>query len=576
MPKKKTTETFIIDAQKKHGNRYDYSKVTYVNSKTKVDIICVHHGIFCMTPNNHLKGQGCPKCGDISMANLRRKNISSFIELSQNKHGNRYDYSQVEYINSHTKVAIICPIHGLFQQLPNDHINGVGCPNCARDALSKNQRTSINAFIKKANLKHNFKYDYSLVKYSSLRDKVKIICPKHGIFAQSAKSHLNGHGCPRCYGNNHATRDDFISKARSIHGNKYDYSLVEYINSTTKIIINCTVHGLFEQKPQDHLSGYGCPVCGGSQKLTTKEFIKRAKETHGEKYDYSLVEYKNGKTKVKIICPKHGVFFQTPQLHILGSNCPKCVGKSKLTTIEFIEIARKIHGNKYDYSKVEYHSIDKKVSIICPVHGEFKQTARDHIYLKRGCIACSQPLRNINNERFITLAQAVHGNKYNYSKIDVSDAQSVTTIICPVHGEFYQNARIHIWHKSGCPICSSSHLEEDMRQWLTSLGIRFEEQKEFTWLVDKRKMKLDFFLPEFNIAIECQGYQHFKAVSIFGGNDGYLMTKHRDDLKRKLCHINGIKLLYYSNLGIDYPYQVFEDKNLLLQEITLLPNVNNN
>ena len=567
MPKKKTTDEFVADAIRVHGDKYLYVHSRYVNNKVKVAISGPQHGEFWMSPNSHLRGQGCPKCGDIAMANKRRGNLDEFVIASKKVHGDLYDYSEVEYVDTHTNVEIICPTHGSFFQSPSDHKRGSGCPKCARERLSERYRMEVDDFKERARRVHGDKYDYSSVVYTSLKDRVEIGCPVHGVFLQQADSHLRGSGCPFCYGNVRATKDSFIGKSRKVHGDKYDYSLVEYKNSTTKVLIICPNHGVFTQKPQDHLAGYGCPLCGGSQKLTTDEFIQRAIAVHGNTYDYSLVEYKNGQTKVKILCPNHGEFLQTPYLHALGSGCPKCKGRYKPSTEEFIDMARMVHGDKYDYSKVDYISIDRKVTIVCPIHGEFRQTPKDHIYNKRGCVKCSQPLRDLTTERFIKLAKDVHGNKYDYSQSVVSGSLEPVVIVCPNHGAFSQKPVVHIWHKSGCPSCLSSHLEGEIRQLLLSSGIEFEEQKEFEWLSYKRQMKLDFFLPRHNIAIECQGYQHFKSVSVFGGEDGYTVTKRRDELKRQLCEANGVKLFYYSNLGIEYPYDVFEDTELLLKEI---------
>jgi len=193
-------------------------------------------------------------------------------------------------------------------------------------------------FVKKAKMIHEEKYDYSLVEYKNNRTKVKIICPIHGVFEQTPGSHLRGRGCIRCgiikNGNNkRKTIKEFIIDAKSIHDDKYDYSLVEYKNSGTKVKIICPVHGIFEQRPRDHLSKKcGCPECGTirtayHKRLTMEKFIKKAKMIHGDKYDYSLVVYKNYGTKVKIICPVHGIFKQTPDHHLKGSGCSKCVGK---------------------------------------------------------------------------------------------------------------------------------------------------------------------------------------------------------------------------------------------------------
>ena len=168
------------------------------------------------------------------------------------------------------------------------------------------------------------------------------------------------------------TTEDFISKAISVHGNKYDYSKVEYVGMLAKVTIICPIHGEFEQRADSHLSGYGCRYCSRSAKNTTESFIKAAIDVHGNKYDYSKVDYVNSKTKVTIICPTHGEFKQSPYEHLKGCGCIHCAGKAKYTTETFIAAAREIHGDKYDYSKVEYVNAKTKVTIICSIHGEFE------------------------------------------------------------------------------------------------------------------------------------------------------------------------------------------------------------
>jgi hypothetical protein len=118
--------------------------------------------------------------------------------------------------------------------------------------------------------------------------------------------------------------ESFTKKATSQHGGRYDYSLVEYVNNKTKIKIVCCDHGVFEQYPHHHLQGFGCPDCGGNGKLDTETFIKKATDKHGDKYDYSLVDYVNTRAKVTIFCPKHGEFLQAPRNHLSGDGCPGC------------------------------------------------------------------------------------------------------------------------------------------------------------------------------------------------------------------------------------------------------------
>ena len=250
------------------------------------------------------------------------------------------------------------------------------------------KRCTTKEFIAKAKIVHGDKYDYSKVNYVNNSTKVTIICPVHGEFEQRPSTHLSGHGCPSCSGRKKLTKEEFIKRAKEVHGDKYDYSKVNYVNSSTKVTIICPKHGEFEQTPNLHLKSQGCPNCSGNKKMTIEEFIKRAKKVHGDKYDYSKVKYVNAMTKVTIICPIHGEFEQTPAKHLSGSGCIRCVKKKQLTTEEFIEKAREVHGDKYDYSKVNYVNTYTKVTIICPIHGDFEQTPNAHL-AGQGCPICN-------------------------------------------------------------------------------------------------------------------------------------------------------------------------------------------
>lgn len=203
--------------------------------------------------------------------------------------------------------------------------------------------------------------------------------------------------------------EDFIKKARKVHGNFYDYSNVDYCGSRNKVEIICPIHGSFSQEPAAHLRGYGCPMCankkrGDTFRGTLEDFIKKAREVHGDKYDYSEVDYKNYSTKVRIKCPLHGVFEQTPTAHVLAKHgCPMCNGRN-LTTKDIIEKFVSVHGDEYDYSRVDYKKMHEKVDIICKEHGLFRQTPSKHI-LGQGCPKCAAikrgKLKNQSNEEFI-------------------------------------------------------------------------------------------------------------------------------------------------------------------------------
>ena len=158
-------------------------------------------------------------------------------------------------------------------------------------------KITTELFIEKAKLIHGDKYDYSKVEYKGRHEKINIICKKHEEFIQEAGSHLRGYGCKLC---TEKTREyklkfntkEFIQKAIKIHGDRYDYSKVNYQGINKKIIIICKIHGEFKQTPASHLKGSNCQTCSGNNKSNTQEFIKKSIQKHGDKYDYSLVDYK--------------------------------------------------------------------------------------------------------------------------------------------------------------------------------------------------------------------------------------------------------------------------------------------
>lgn len=293
---------------------------------------------------------------------------------------------------------------------------------------------------------------------------------------------------------------DFIERAKKIHGDKYDYSKVEYVASQKKVCVICPIHGEFWIRPNDHLNGHGCKKCAienrvKKNKCTTSLFIEKARQVHGDKYDYSKVDYTNNYTNVCIICPKHGEFNARPSNHLNGQGCPICgrisaSEKLRKKTSDFIEAAKKIHGNKYDYSKVEYVNNETKICIICPEHGEFWQIPSAHL---RG---------------------------------------------------------------QGCPDCNNSTLEKEVYKILMGMSISNERYSNIGGLLGKQSV--DFYLYKENVAIECQGIQHFINTELY--DETLEENIERDIRKKEICEKNGITIKYYIRESIIKKYDILNNK----------------
>ena len=370
MAPRKTTEQFISDAKRVHGDKYDYSKVIYVKNNIKVAITCKEHGVFEQEPGSHLKGNGCSKCSGTYSCSTEE-----WIEKAKKVHGNTYDYSKVVYNGAFAKVHIICKEHGTFQQTASAHLNGQRCSKCA-----KCYRPTTEDWIEKAREVHSHKYDYSKVEYKTNKIKVTIICNEHGEFTQEPGSHLKGYGCKKCVGCYNYTTQEWIEKAKEVHGDTYDYSKVEYKNAFVKVFITCKEHGKFQQVPNTHLQGYGCSKCSRKSSYTTEEWVAKAKEAHRDTYDYSKVEYKTNKVKVCIVCKKHGLFYQTPNSHLNGKNgCPTC-SKASFSKIQIewlnsisSNIKHALNGGEFKIPKTRYRAdgYDAKTNTIYELNGDY-------------------------------------------------------------------------------------------------------------------------------------------------------------------------------------------------------------
>lgn len=289
-------------------------------------------------------------------------------------------------------------------------------------------------------------------------------------------------------------------------------------------------------------------------KLTKEEFIVRSQEIFGNYYDYSLVEYKNYQTPVSLICPKHGIFQKKPEYHLNDkAGCRACkkeeiCSRQRKPINAVLSDFKKIHGNYYNYSKMNYVNNETKIIIICPKHNEFKQTPNSHKN-GNGCKKCSDEKlsisKRLDNQEFIERASKKHNFKYDYSLTKYKEYRSSIMIICPTHGEFKQIADYHL-AGNGCQKCKTSSGELEIIKSMNKLEILYERQKKFKDCKNIMSLPFDFYLPHHNCCIEYDGEQHFKEIPFMGGKESFIKRLKHDKIKTEYCVYSNIRLLRIS------------------------------
>lgn len=367
-----------------------------------------------------------------------------------------------------------------------------------------------------------------------------------------------------------SSTEEFIAKAREVHGDKYSYEKTVYTGCTKPLIVTCHLHGDFETTPHKHVSGgQGCPECGKISRAAKRnkgaQFIERAKAIHGDKYDYSLVDYKTCKDPVEIICNTCGKHFQqTPDNHInTKKGCPICGRKKaateaaksrkgkkvqRCTTEEWIKKVLKRYpenAEKYDYSHVVYTRSDERVEIICKTCGRVMHPKACAHFSGQGCKTCA--VRAAASEKAISFQDVVercretHGDNYEYFEDSYVNASTPMKIRHKECGNiFMQRPEFHYGKGQGCPRCchNQSTGEKDVLSFIK--GIYSGVVEENAWVLEnfkypsKKKMELDIYLPELKLAVEYNGvFWH----SVDRKGKGYHIQK------RKACEKQGIRML---------------------------------
>ena len=260
--------------------------------------------------------------------------ISSYEGLSArmlDKHGSKYDYSESVFTHSKDKMKFICKDHGEFYQTPLQHIRAkTPCMQCSRIETGKGKIIPFKIFEEKAIKKYNGKYIYLEANYIDMSTPMEMICPEHGSFFKKPTDHISsrrGNNCPGCFVHpGQSNTEEFIEKAKIIHGEAFDYSKVVYEKAREKVQIKCNTCGhTFFQKPNNHLVGKGCRKCADlAMRNTQEEFIEKAKIVHGGKYILDSAIYTKYTEPIIITCKIHGEFNTTPNTFLGGSGCPEC------------------------------------------------------------------------------------------------------------------------------------------------------------------------------------------------------------------------------------------------------------
>lgn len=418
-----------------------------------------------------------------------------------------------------------CPVHGVVHERI-DHIltDKRGCKFCNYDEMNKAYDTK--SFIRLAKRYSTSKLDdFSKVNYTKSDEYVTIICKKHGEYRITPNSYLNGCRCNKCKGENTAKRqlksqNAVISQLQKSYRKfpYYSFEKVDYKGESNDIVITChnkdsngVEHGDFIVNAGHALRrGDGCPKCRKEKEMNQEKVIEFVHKIHGDAYLTDKVQYVNYDTPITLYCKKHGIDFSIKIGHLkAGEGCPLCryekSAASKRRTLEdVIKLSNEIHNNQYDYSLIKEYKNDR-----------------------------------------ITYPIICHKKDKNGKE----------------HGVFYKSFNLHIQGKQGCPICKSSKLENDVRSILQANGIKFEQQKKFNDIKNEKPLPFDFYLPDYNTVIECQGIQHFKSIPIFGGFHEFAKTRQRDKLKYDGSLNKGIKIIYYTNENYDKMFNESTIKN---------------
>lgn len=564
MAKRKTTEEFVQQAKRVHGDRYNYSQVQYQASYTKVSIECKEHGLFEQQPGHHISGSGCPTCGSKKAGESNKKGLEKFLIDAEVAHGNKYDYSKVVYINSKTKIVIICRHHGEFKQSPHNHTSiKHGCRKC-----SGTSPLSQEEFLRRSNQKHDNFYDYSNTIYKSMKDKVIIICREsgHGEFKQQANNHMNGAGCPKCARTLPKTLSDYQNIAQ-LRGFIFLETVCPSKASTPcrwKCANNHEWFASFSNVAGKNETG--CPICshiqlGINSRYGVDEYTKLAKLRNIQFID----EVPNSsKLKVNWKCSTGHIFKTSYSILNSGSvqgyfdteGCSFCSKYSKATLEDYNNLAE-----------------DRNL-VFCD------QTIPDNSHIP--CLwECKQNKHKIYRTYYELTRRAgcpdCYGG-YKKTKFDYDELEKLTSFkrkdqinipessmdkeiwICLNNHEFtsyYTKVKSGV----GCPYCSRFRSEETVRSIFEGEFKTSFQKQRLVWL---NGLELDGYNEDLRLAFEYNGIQHYQYNNFFHKKDttNFEKQQERDKQKLELCKQQNVDLII-----IPYTFS-YKQKDILMDYLS--------
>jgi very-short-patch-repair endonuclease len=568
---RKTNDEFIKEVNLVHQDKYDYSLVEYKSNKTNIKIICRNHGVFEQTPKSHLKGSGCIKCiirkskynkediqrklkelhgekfeyPDFEFNSLedniilickkhgeskksikehlkygcnkcyyevigdnRRLGAQEFIDKSNKKHSNKFDYSKILELPKNKIVEILCQKHGSFFQKYNNHLSGNGCPKCK----SSKGEIMIENYLKENSINFYTQHIFNDCRY---------INPlKFDFYLYDFNI------CIEFDGTQHYAKDTnesiFYDESTKIR----DKIKTEYCKNNNIKLIRIKYHSI---KNIDSILN---KILKKEEVLTMEKkkefFIKKAIELWGYKYDYSKVDYVDYKTPVKI--GYKGLWYtQTPNKHLQGKKI-ECQ-ESRMTNDNFIILSKKVWGDRFDYSECEYLGNIVKVKLFDKIRGKWiEQVPKSHL---KGF-----EVVKLTKEDYKTECDFIHEYKYEYNLDNYKGLNTFLDIICKEHGEFKLKAVTHIYGTC-CPKCDEYQFIKFVKRFLSENNLNYLQQHTFDYI----NLPFDFYIPSKRTCIEFDSIQHFQPVEHFGGIKAYEQLKQNDKIKNEYCEENYINLI---------------------------------